>query len=93
VTGSASQTGTLTPLPIVTIGGIPAAVFFAGINGPPGLFQFNVMVPANAPTGDNILAATCNSVTTSPPALITIQGSGPPPASVTFYVAQNGNDF
>jgi hypothetical protein len=51
------------------------------------------MVPAGVPPGDNVLEATCNGVTTSPPALITIQGSGPPPASVTSYVAPNGNDF
>jgi len=93
VNGASSQTGTLTPLPVVTIGGIAAKVVYAGINGVPGLFQFNVIVPASAPTGDVTLAATCNGIATAPPALITIQGSGPPPASVTFYVAPGGNDF
>ena len=53
VSGAMSQNGTLSPMPVVTIGGIPAQVSYAAINGPPGLFQFNVVVPSNAPTGDN----------------------------------------
>jgi uncharacterized protein (TIGR03437 family) len=91
VSGSSSQTGTLTPLPAVEIGGIGAKVTFAGINGPPGLFQFNLEVPASAPSGDNTLTATYNGFTTSPLALITIQGSAPATAE-TFYVASNGSD-
>ena len=73
VSGSSSQTGTLTPLPAVTIGGIAATVKYAGINGAPGLFQFNVVVPATAPDGDNLLTATYNGATTQPGILITVQ--------------------
>jgi uncharacterized protein (TIGR03437 family) len=89
--GATVQKGTLPVLPTVTIGGIPAVVTFAGINGAPGLFQFNVVVPADAPTGDNELVATYNGVTSSPMALITIEGSAPSTVS-EFYVAPDGND-
>ena len=91
VSSASSQTGTLNPLPTVTIGGTPATVNFAGINGPPGLFQFNVVVPPNVPSGDNTLTATYNGATTAPMALITILGSAPATVD-TFYVALNGND-
>jgi uncharacterized protein (TIGR03437 family) len=91
VSGSISQSGTLSPMPTVTIGGLPAAVAFAGLISP-GLFQLNVTVPQNAPSGDNPVIATINGTPTGPAALITVQGSAPAPASVTFYVAPNGND-
>jgi hypothetical protein len=93
VSGAITQSGNLSPLPAVAIGGIPAQVLFAGLVASPGLFQLNVMVPANAPTGDNTLTATVNGVPVAPVALITVQGSAPAPATVTFYVAPNGNDF
>lgn len=41
--------------PQVTIGGITAQVLFAGqAPGFPGVYQVNIQVPQNAPTGDNI---------------------------------------
>ena len=91
VSGADTQSGTLSPLPIVTIGGFPAAVQFAGLISP-GLFQFNVVIPDNAPSGDNPLVATYNGVEISPVVLLTIKGSAPLPTSVTYYVAPNGND-
>lgn len=51
IAGSATQSGVLSPLPIVTIGGIAAAVQYAGLVSP-GLFQFNVTIPPSAPDGD-----------------------------------------
>ena len=57
VSGSATQSGTLSPLPGVTIGGITAQVTFAGLIAP-GEFQFNVVIPANAASGDNAITAT-----------------------------------
>jgi uncharacterized protein (TIGR03437 family) len=72
ISGATSQTGTLSPMPVVTIGGIAAKVTYAGINGAPGLFQFNVAVPANTPLGDNQLIATYNGFTSSLTALLTI---------------------
>jgi uncharacterized protein (TIGR03437 family) len=39
----------------VTIGGVPATPSFAGLApGWVGLYQVNVQVPANAPTGDAV---------------------------------------
>ncbi len=90
--GAITQSGNLVPLPIVEIGGINAEVQFAGLRSP-GLFQINVVVPANAPSGDDTLSARVNGVAVAPVALITVQGSAPPPATVTFYVAPGGNDF
>jgi uncharacterized protein (TIGR03437 family) len=92
VNGSISQSGTLSPLPTVTIGGAPATVAFAGLISP-GLFQLNVVIPVNTLSGDNPVIATINGTPTTPAALIVVQGSAPPPASVTFYVAPNGSDF
>jgi uncharacterized protein (TIGR03437 family) len=62
-----------TTTPSVTIGGMPAPAtdgFFSGLApGFVGLYQINVQVPQNAPTGDavqlmiNIGGATSNTVT------------------------------
>jgi len=92
VNGSVTQSGVLSPLPVITIGGLPATVQFAGLVAP-GEFQFNVVVPANAPSGDNPLIATYNGAEASPAAAITVQGSAPAPTSVTFYVSPAGNDL
>jgi uncharacterized protein (TIGR03437 family) len=73
VSGASSQTGTLNPLPTVMIGGIAATVQFAGINGPPGLFQLNVVVPAALTNGDQSIRATYNGLTTQAGTLITVQ--------------------
>jgi len=90
VSGSMTQSGNLSPLPAVSIGGIAAFVQYAAVISP-GLYQFNVVVPASTPSGDNQLIATINGVTTAPMALLTIQGSTPS-TSANFYVAPNGSD-
>ena len=74
VSGSEVQSGTLAvaPLPAVTIGGVAAAVGFAGLVSP-GEFQFNVTVPASLAAGDQPIAATYNGLTTQPQSVITIQ--------------------
>lgn len=46
--GSATQSGTLPSAPAFTIGGKTASVAFAGVVAP-GLYQFNVVVPALTP--------------------------------------------
>lgn len=57
VSGSATQSGTLSPLPEITVGGAKASVTFAGLVMP-GEFQFNVVLPSNVPNGDNPVVAT-----------------------------------
>jgi uncharacterized protein (TIGR03437 family) len=57
-------------MPLVTVGGVNASVSFSGLApGYVGLYQVNVQVPANAPSGDavpvilNIGGVTANTVT------------------------------
>lgn len=68
-----SQTGTLAPLPVIKIGSNMAIVQFAGLNITPGEFQFNVVVPPNAPDGDQPITATYNGVATQAGTLITVE--------------------
>jgi uncharacterized protein (TIGR03437 family) len=72
VSGSVTQGGTLSPLPVVKIGGQTAQVTFAGLVAP-GEFQFNVIVPANTPDGDQTIVATYGGQSTQAGTLITIQ--------------------
>ncbi len=90
VRGASTQSGSLSPNPTVTIGGLPANVIFAGLVSP-GLFQFNVVVPANAPGGDQPIVANFNGSSTQAGTLLTVAGAAPV-TTKTFYVAPNGND-
>ena len=72
IRGAASQGGTLSPLPVVTIGGLNATVQFAGLVFP-GQFQFNVTVPSNAPDGDLPIVATYGGSKTQAGTSITVQ--------------------
>lgn len=72
VDGSASQSGALPALPLILIGGATAKVEFAGVVSP-GLYQFNVVVPAAAVNGDNAVTAFYGGVSTPVGALITVQ--------------------
>ena len=49
--GSSTQSGVLATPPVCTMGNLPAPVVFAGLVGP-GLYQFNLTVPAGAVTGE-----------------------------------------
>jgi uncharacterized protein (TIGR03437 family) len=68
-----SQSGTLSPLPVIKIGGVAATVQFAGLNIIPGEFQFNVVVPGSLADGDQPIVATFNGTTTQAGTLLTIQ--------------------
>ena len=72
VSGSETQSGTLSPMPVITIGGVAAKVTFAGLNVTPGEFQFNVEVPL-LPNGDQPTMAMYNGLATKAGTLITVQ--------------------
>jgi uncharacterized protein (TIGR03437 family) len=56
VQGSASQSGSLPANPVVQFNGAPAAISYAAVVSP-GLYQINLTVPSNAPSGDNAVSA------------------------------------
>ncbi len=72
VSGSETQSGTLSPMPVITIGGVAAIVTFAGLVAP-GEFQFNVVVPPSLANGDHPTMAIYNGLTTQAGTLITVQ--------------------
>lgn len=72
VKGSSTQSGNLPEFPVVTIGGLPAQVIFAGLVSV-GTYQFNVYVPSTAPSGDLTLSATFGGATTQSGVVITVQ--------------------
>lgn len=69
--GSTTQSGTLSPLPVVKIGGVQATVIFAGLVAP-GEFQFNVVVPTGLSNGDQPIFATSGGVSTQSGTSVTI---------------------
>ncbi|MDR3700511.1 MAG: beta-galactosidase [Candidatus Sulfopaludibacter sp.] len=69
--GSITQSGTLSPLPVIKIGGVAAGVQFAGLVEP-GQYQFNVAVPSNLADGDQPIIATYGGQATQSGSLITI---------------------
>lgn len=72
VSGSETQSGNLPSFPVVTIGGAPAIVGFAGLISP-GLYQFNVTVPSSVASGDAALTATFDGQQTQAGVKLTIQ--------------------
>jgi uncharacterized protein (TIGR03437 family) len=71
VNGSSTQSGQLPVLPAIQIGGVAATVLYAGIAGP-GLYQFNVTVPAATANGDIAVQASYGGVSTPAGDLITV---------------------
>ena len=72
VNGSGSQFGKLPALPVVQMGGTEAGVQFAGINGAPGLYQLNVVVPPDAANGD-VQVSVSYGGTVTPVAMLAVQ--------------------
>jgi uncharacterized protein (TIGR03437 family) len=70
--GALAQAGRIAPFPVITIGGTPAVVQFAGLNGYAGLYQFNVVVPLSAANGDNQVIATYGGASTPTGAMISV---------------------
>ena len=71
ITGSTTQGGVLSPLPVIAIGGKNATVQFAGLVSP-GLFQFNVIVPSSLADGDQTITASYNDTTTRQGTLLSV---------------------
>jgi uncharacterized protein (TIGR03437 family) len=69
--GSLTQSGSLSKLPAIQIGGAAGTVQFAGVISP-GLFQFNVVVPSNLADGDQPITATSNGLSTQSRVLLTV---------------------
>jgi uncharacterized protein (TIGR03437 family) len=72
VSGSITQSGTLSALPVIKIGGAAATVAFAGLVLP-GEYQFNVVVPPTTPDGNQTITATLNGISTQGNAQIAVQ--------------------
>lgn len=70
--GSITQSGTLSPLPLITVGGVSVLVSFAGLVAP-GEFQFNVTLPATLADGDQQISAAYYGSATQANALITVK--------------------
>lgn len=70
--GSATQSGTLTAAPQFSVGGRACTVQFAGLVGP-GLFQFNLALPADLPEGDQSILASYNGLNTQVNARVSIK--------------------
>jgi uncharacterized protein (TIGR03437 family) len=71
--GSLTQNGILLPpLPVFTVSDIAAEVQFAGVVAP-GLYQFNIVIPASAPDGDDAIKATYAGYASQPGALISVR--------------------
>ncbi len=64
--------GALMALPSITIGNIPAVVTFAGLVAP-GEYQFNVVIPPNAPAGDLLLTVHFGGLSTPSGTLVSIR--------------------
>jgi len=71
VSGSLMQSGILSPMPVVTVGGVTANVSFAGLVSP-GEYQFNIQIPAGLADGDQPIAASYGGRSTPAGALIAV---------------------
>ena len=71
ISGSISQSGNLSPLPVIQIGGVTAKVIFAGLVVP-GEYQFNVIFPSTVGNGDQPITATYGGASTQSGTLITV---------------------
>jgi uncharacterized protein (TIGR03437 family) len=69
--GSITQSGTLTPLAVIQIGGVRATVQFAGLVFP-RKFQFNVVIPPTLGNGDQPITATYGGFSTQSGMLTTV---------------------
>ena len=89
VSGSPSQSGVLSTMPLMTIGGVAATVQFAGLVSP-GLFQINVVVPMALSSGDKAVTATYSGYSVQTGVLLSVlQADAPPPTLSTLSLSSN----
>ena len=72
VSGSILQLGTLSPLPVIKIGGTAATVTFSGL-ALPSHYVFLVVVPPTSPDGNQAITAALNGISTQGNARIAVQ--------------------
>jgi uncharacterized protein (TIGR03437 family) len=72
VAGSETQSGTLAGTVQVQVGGANAQLIYAGLAGP-GMYQFNITLPASLPNGDVPITVLYNGHATQAGTVITIQ--------------------
>jgi uncharacterized protein (TIGR03437 family) len=72
VSGSVLQSGILSPQPVINVGANTATVQFAGLISP-GLFQVNIVIPTNAPDGDQPITGSYGGFATQHATLLTVQ--------------------
>jgi uncharacterized protein (TIGR03437 family) len=72
VSGSLQQSGTLSPLPAISIGGVLAPILFAGLVSP-GTFQFNLLVPPESSDGSLAVRASYGGANTQTGVLLAVQ--------------------
>ena len=72
VAGAVTQSGTLSPLPVIQIGGVNATVQFAGLVAP-GLYQLNVQVPGSLASGDHAVVVQYGGAATQRGVLVAVQ--------------------
>ncbi len=90
ISGALAQSGNLPTLPVVKINGAAATVLFAGLVSP-GTFQFNVIVPASAAFGDNLIVATYNGLTTQAGVSLAVATNSSIPSSFVLYGVDRGS--
>jgi uncharacterized protein (TIGR03437 family) len=72
VSGALTQSGSLPVLPVLAMGGTPAVVLAANLISP-GLFQFNITVPAADADGNAVVSAIYGGSTTQKGVVLAVQ--------------------
>jgi uncharacterized protein (TIGR03437 family) len=74
VSGIVTQSGSLNPLPVITVGNVPVKVSFAGLVSP-GTFQFNIVLPTGL-SGNQLITATYSGQATQKGVVLNMDSGG-----------------
>lgn len=72
--GIVIQSGSLNPLPVITVGNVPVKVTLAGLVSP-GTFQFNIVLPTGL-SGNESIPATYAGQTTQKGVVLNMDSGG-----------------